>query len=80
MHVGWLGVDIFFVLSGFLITGIILNDRDRPDFWDTFYLRRAFRILPAFAVVFAVTLIVVHIFAPKVDISAGYVFPTFFPG
>lgn len=50
---GWLGVDVFFVLSGFLITGILLSDRGD---WKRFYCDRAFRILPPFLVVFAVTL------------------------
>ena len=39
---GWVGVDIFFVLSGFLITSILLDDHD----WKRFYRNRAFRILP----------------------------------
>lgn len=71
--VGWLGVDIFFVLSGFLITNIILNERTERDFWKDFYLRRAFRILPAFTVVFAVTLIAAHLFVPSIHISTSYV-------
>ena len=50
---GWFGVDIFFVLSGFLITSILLNDRGD---WKEFYRNRAFRILPAFLAVFCVVL------------------------
>ncbi|MCF5929871.1 acyltransferase, partial [Xanthomonas perforans] len=53
---GWMGVDLFFVLSGFLIGTQVLTplSRGKPlDFAD-FYLRRAFRILPAFLVVLAI--------------------------
>lgn len=53
---GWMGVDIFFVLSGYLIGGQVLQqlrDRGRLGFGD-FYLRRALRILPAFWVVLAI--------------------------
>ncbi|NDV22152.1 acyltransferase family protein [Desulfovibrio sp. JC022] len=58
---GFVGVDVFFVISGFLITSIMVNEIDRGVFsFKTFYLRRIRRILPALIVVLGATSLAAH--------------------
>jgi peptidoglycan/LPS O-acetylase OafA/YrhL len=65
---GFLGVDLFFVLSGFLITTLLLEERDRTGaiHLGRFYVRRALRLLPAlFALVIACSIVVVLTGGPE---------------
>lgn len=60
IHGGFIGVDIFFVISGFVITGMLLRDRDREGKFRfvNFYIRRARRLAPALTVVLIFTIFV----------------------
>lgn len=69
---GFVGVDVFFVVSGFLITGHLLQHPPR-SFSDvvTFWSRRIRRLLPASLLVLAVTLVATRIVAPSTQWLAG---------
>jgi len=67
---GFLGVDVFFVVSGFLITGIILRGLERGDLsFKAFYIRRAKRLLPASLMTLAVTTLLALVFLTRSQIA-----------
>jgi peptidoglycan/LPS O-acetylase OafA/YrhL len=67
-HFGWLGVDLFFVLSGFLITENLLQSLDKPKFLQNFYTRRLLRIFPLYFLLLIIGLFVLPL-VKTIDMS-----------
>src|SRR5262249_20264383 len=72
---GWIGVDLFFVLSGFLITGILVDSKEQSNYFRGFYWRRVLRIWPLY---YGLVLLV-YLIGPHLRLAANWNISSYAP-
>lgn len=84
-NIGWMGVDLFFVLSGFLVTGLILAEQTKSGRFDAkrFLIRRGFKIYPSYYILLATSwLVLAHSshYAPFTGLAQALFIQNYYPG
>ena len=74
-NIFWSGVDLFFVLSGFLIATVLFNSVDSKNYYQVFYLRRAARILPLYLLLCFTFFIIKNLHISNLDASQSNPIP-----
>ncbi|GAB4481167.1 MAG: acyltransferase [Anaerolineales bacterium] len=77
-EMGWAGVDLFFVLSGFLITSILLRTKKQPGYFQKFYARRILRIFPLYYSAITLLFIAMPLISPEQTEAARALWPWYF--